>query len=75
MNPLWSWVLALTALVALTLTNGQHRTGGYALLVINQVIWIIYATRTHQYGFYLTATFNLLAFGLAWAKQIASIDE
>lgn len=44
-------------------------------MAFNQVIWIIYATKTAQYGFYLTATFNLIAFGIAWAKQISSSDE
>lgn len=63
MSQTWSWVLALAEITFLGLCS-RTRVYGLLLMCVLQLAWIIYATHTHQYGFYLIALVHLLAFGL-----------
>lgn len=50
----WSWVLSVPRL-ALWWQVGNRKRWAWLLGVCLDVLWIIYALRTEQYGFLLTA--------------------
>lgn len=51
---MWSWVLAIIGVTG-TFFVGRKTVWGWVVLFINECLWIIYATQTKQYGFYLAS--------------------
>lgn len=49
---MWSWLLACVGVVG-TFFVGRKTIWGWGVLFINECLWLIYATQTKQYGFYL----------------------
>ncbi len=50
----WSWVLALIGMSGLYLTTKKLRVGFMVGMAV-QVLWIVYAITTNQYGFIFSA--------------------
>ena len=48
----WSWLLACVGVCG-TFFVGRKTIWGWIVLFINECLWLIYATQTKQYGFYL----------------------
>lgn len=63
-----SWIIAAIGIVAwrLTVYEGRRKQAAYVLGIVNQVIWIVYALVTAQYGFALGA----LVFGTVCAINL-----
>lgn len=49
---MWSWILAACG-IAGTFFIGRKNIWGWVVLFFNETLWLIYATQTKQYGFYL----------------------
>lgn len=49
---MWSWILALCGISG-TFLIGRKNIWGWVVLFFNETLWLIYATQTKQYGFYL----------------------
>jgi nicotinamide riboside transporter PnuC len=49
---MWSWILACVGVIG-TFFVGRKTIWGWVVLFINECLWLIYATQTKQYGFYL----------------------
>lgn len=63
-NLVWSIVLAITGIVGLYLA-GSKNLWGWVISFAAQVLWIIFAMVTGQYGFILSA----LAYGWVYARN------
>lgn len=50
----WSWILTAVGVFGLYLAGKKDRRG-WMVGVGAQVLWIAYATVTHQWGFYVSA--------------------
>ena len=61
---MWSWILMSVGLLGLWLAGSNNRLG-WALGIFAQVLWIIYAIQTSQYGFIISA----LAYGAVYARN------
>lgn len=73
----WSWLLAAIGLTGLWLA-GSKRSAGWAVGVGVQVLWIVYALATRQYGFIASA----LGYGavngrnwLRWRRERCTATE
>jgi hypothetical protein len=64
MNPYWSWLLTGVGVFGLWLAGRRDRRG-WMVGVGAQVLWIAYATATHQWGFY----FSALAYGWVYVRN------
>lgn len=51
---MWSYLLAVTGLAAVAATARRPRLG-WTLHVTAQTLWVVYAIRTAQWGFLITA--------------------
>jgi len=49
---MWSWILALCGITG-TFIVGTKNKLGWVVLFFNESLWLVYATQTKQYGFYL----------------------
>ena len=49
---MWSWILAICGITG-TLIIGNKNKLGWVVLFFNETLWLVYATHTKQYGFYL----------------------
>jgi hypothetical protein len=49
---MWSWVLAICGITGTFIVGGKNKAG-WIVLFFNETLWIIYAVKTHQYGFIL----------------------
>ena len=49
---MWSWVLACVGTAGMFFV-GRKTIWGWIVLFVNECLWLIYATETNQYGFYL----------------------
>jgi hypothetical protein len=49
-----SWILGILGVTGL-LIAGRRRWWGWTINLANEVLWVIYAIRTAQYGFILMA--------------------
>lgn len=67
MNPYWSYLLTAVGVFGLYLAGRKDRRG-WMVGIGAQVLWIAYATATHQWGFYVSA----LAYGWVYAKNARS---
>jgi hypothetical protein len=48
----WSWALATCGIIG-TFIVGTKNLYGWIVLFVNESLWLVYATQTKQYGFYL----------------------
>lgn len=60
----WSWVLGFLGVTGL-LIAGNRVWWGWLINLANEILWIIYAIVTKQYGFILMA----IAYGLVYARN------
>lgn len=67
MNPYWSYLLTAVGVFGLYLAGRKDRRG-WMVGIGAQVLWIAYATATHQWGFY----FSALAYGLINLRNLRS---
>lgn len=51
---MWSWVLATIGVLGIYFV-GRKTVWGWLVLLVNEVIWIVYALTTKQYGFIVSA--------------------
>jgi hypothetical protein len=61
---LWSWVLGTLGVTGL-LIAGNRVWWGWLINLANEVLWVIYAVKTKQYGFILMAA----AYALVYARN------
>lgn len=61
---IWSIILAAIGILGLWLA-GKKKSIGWAVGLFAQILWIIFAIVTQQYGFILSA----LAYGYVYAKN------
>ena len=67
MNPYWSYLLTAVGVFGLYLAGRKDRRG-WMVGIGAQVLWIAYATATHQWGFYVSA----VAYGFIYVKNARS---
>jgi len=60
----WSWVLAAIGVTGIFFV-GRKVIWAWLLLLFNEVLWIIYAVTTKQYGFIVAA----LAYGVVYIRS------
>lgn len=60
----WSWLLAAFGLAGLWLAGNKKR-GGWAVCAASQLLWLVYALATEQYGFIATA----LCYGFLYVRN------
>ena len=60
----WSWLLAAVGIFGLWLAGRKDYRGWFVGLGA-QILWIAYATVTHQWGFYVSA----LAYGYIYGRN------
>ena len=58
---MWSWVLALVGSTGLFFV-GEKRLRGWFILVANELLWVVYAIHTHQYGFIVSIVLYLIMY-------------
>jgi len=63
----WSFVLAGIGILGIWLA-GRKNLWGWAVGVGAQVLWIVYAVVTQQWGFIASAVAYASVYGLNWAK-------
>lgn len=61
---MWSWVLAAVGVFGIYFV-GRKTVWGWIVLLCNEVIWIVYATTTKQYGFIVSA----VAYGVVYVRS------
>jgi hypothetical protein len=64
---LWSYALAVVGILGIYLA-GRKNLWGWAVGVFAQVLWIVFAVVTQQYGFIVSA----LAYGFVYGKNFLS---
>lgn len=64
---IWSIVLAAIGILGIFLA-GQKRKVGWAFGFGVQLLWIVFAFRTEQYGFILSAIAYGIVYGRNWLK-------
>lgn len=64
MNPYWSYLLTAVGVFGLWLA-GKKDPRGWMVGVFAQILWILYATATKQYGFYISS----IAYGWVYLKN------
>jgi hypothetical protein len=61
---IWSWVLGTLGVTGL-LIAGNRVWWGWLINLANEILWIVYAVRTKQYGFILMA----IAYAAVYARN------
>ncbi len=61
---MWSWILAIIGVTGIYFV-GKKTIWGWVVLSVNEVLWIIYAVTTKQYGFIVAA----VAYGIVYIKS------
>jgi nicotinamide riboside transporter PnuC len=61
---MWSYVLAAIGVTGIFFV-GRKTIWGWLILCLNEVLWIIYAVTTKQYGFIFAA----IAYGIVYVKS------
>lgn len=67
---LWSWILAICGITG-TIIVGTKNKLGWVVLFFNETLWLIYATQSKQYGFYLGSIAYMAVYiknHRSWAK-------
>ena len=57
----WSWVLAFCGILG-TFIVGTKNVYGWVVLFVNETLWLVYATQTKQYGFYVGSVAYMLVY-------------
>lgn len=73
MAQLWSWILAAVGILGIYLA-GRKKAVGWLVGVGAQVLWLVYAVVTRQWGFLLTAVAYAGIYGknyLEWRHEVA----
>ena len=66
MTPLvWSWVLVSIGALGMWLAGRRMRIG-WAVAVVNECLWIVYAVQTAQWGFIAGALLYMVVFVRNW---------
>lgn len=60
----WSWILAAIGVTGIFFV-GRKTIWGWLILCLNEILWIIYAVTTKQYGFIFAA----VAYGIVYIKS------
>lgn len=60
----WSWLLAVLGVSGMYFV-GKKTVWGWLVLLANEVIWVVYALVTKQYGFILMA----IAYAIVYIKS------
>ena len=74
---IWSSVLAIIGIVGLWLA-GQKMWAGWAVGLFAQVVWVVYAIATDQYGFIVSAIAYATVYGMnlhKWLLEPPRKDE
>ena len=58
---LWSWFLAILGTIGMFYL-GKKNIWSWIILIFNELIWVVYATATKQYGFYLGSLAYILVY-------------
>jgi len=61
---MWSWVLACIGVFGIYFV-GRKTVWGWLVLLANEVIWIVYAVSTKQYGFIVSA----IAYAIVYVRS------
>jgi hypothetical protein len=67
MSSYWGWVLSSLGVLGMILA-GKKRWEGWAIGLVSEGLWMVYAIVTHQLGFVLGA----LAYGGVFTKNLLS---
>ena len=68
MSPLvWSWVLVVLGALGMWLA-GRRMAVGWAVAVVNELLWIVYAVQTGQWGFIAGAVLYIVVFTRNWLR-------
>ena len=73
MNEYWSWLLAILGVSGMYFV-GKKTVWGWLVLLANEVIWVVYALITQQYGFIAMAiayAFVYIKSYLEWRREDA----
>lgn len=63
----WSWILAAVGITGIFLA-GSGRKLGWAFGIGAQVLWIMYAVTTRQWGFLVTALAYAAVYSRNWMR-------
>ena len=66
MIALWSYALAAVGILGLYLAGKGKRLGWAVGVGDPQLLWVAYATFTHQFGFYISAAAYAWVYSLNW---------
>lgn len=64
MTQYWSWLLAILGISGMYFV-GKKTVWGWLVLLANEVIWVVYAFFTKQYGFIMMA----VAYAIVYIKS------
>lgn len=67
MSEYWSWILAVIGVSGMYFV-GKKTVWGWLVLLVNEVLWTVYAIVTQQYGFIVMA----LAYATVYVKSFFS---
>ena len=68
MSPLvWSWVLVGLGALGMWLA-GRRLAVGWVVAVVNELLWIVYAVQTGQWGFIAGALVYIVVFTRNWLR-------
>ena len=68
MSPqVWSWVLVGLGVLGMWLA-GRRLAVGWAVAIVNESLWIVYAVQTEQWGFIVGAAIYIVVFARNWLR-------
>jgi hypothetical protein len=71
MTPLvWSWLLVAVGALGMWMA-GRRIPSGWAVAILNETLWIIYAIQTAQWGFIAGAAVYIAVFTRNWLRWTA----
>jgi len=63
----WSWLLVTVGAVGMWMA-GRRMRSGWAVAIVNEALWIVYALQTGQYGFVAGAMLYMVVFARNWLR-------
>jgi len=63
----WSWLLVTLGAVGMWMA-GRRMRSGWAVAIVNEALWIVYALQTGQYGFVAGAMLYIIVFARNWLR-------
>lgn len=67
---MWSWILACVGIIG-TFFVGRKTVWGWIILCVNECLWLIYATQTKQYGFYLGSIAYMVVYIKSYRRWVS----